>query len=422
MAQDMAWIDELLGSPEQDDEEEPIPWHLGVFDSHCHPTDTPSCISHIPNMKARALTVMATRGEDQDVVAKFAEQDGTIQSTATPLPQDGPLKNAPRIIPSFGWHPWFSHQIYDDSSLGTGSVFQEAEKIQHYKAVIAPVPDDDEFLRLLPDPRSLSGLLDEIQSHLRRFPGALVGEIGLDRTFRLPENWIPNVHTQLNDGVTPGGREGRRLSPYRVHMDHQRKILKAQLSLAGEMRRPVSVHGVAAHGVLFETIRESWKGYEREVVSKREQKQRETVKRIHAEDAEADQEVGADDSPKPFPPRICLHSYSGPPDTLREYFHPSVPASIYCSFSVLVNLKPARSKKTIEVIKAVPDDRILVESDLHCAGDHMDRLLEKMVRCVCKAKAWCLEQGVNRLASNWSHFVYGNDIAGDEPISCSTGA
>lgn len=413
MTNDLGWVHEILNALPRDNSVEDFPWHLGVFDAHCHPTDTPSCLGNISRMKARVLTIMATRGEDQNVVANFAQQSG-MKSTLIPRLLQSDSSHEPcELIPSFGWHPWFSHQIYDDSVPESQSAFQP-DKVKHYKCVITPAPEDDSFLQSLPDPRLLSALLTEIRTHLQQYPNALVGEIGLDRTFRLPENWLPNIHTEFTNGATPGGREGRRLSPYKVNMDHQRKILKAQLSLAGEMQRPVSVHGVAAHGILFETLAETWKGYEKPVLSKREQKQRASAVKMQAEDAnepenESRRRSHAEATSKPFPPRICLHSYSGPPDTLRQYFHASVPAEVYCSFSVLVNMKAATAKKTVEVIKAVPDERILVESDLHCMGEEMDRLLERMVRIVCGAKGWSLEDGVKQLGSNWFRFVVGRE-------------
>ena len=408
MANDMPWLSETLNASSDDMPREALPWHLGVFDAHCHPTDTPSCLRDIAHMKTRALTIMATRGEDQEVVARFAERLGVMQASKHRLKQPD---TQCQIIPSFGWHPWFSHQVYDDIALGTEYPLSPKDKLAHYKSVILPPPDDDEFLQSLPDPRPLSSLLHQIRSNLHSHPYALVGEIGLDRSFRLPENWLPKVHTERHQDMTPGGREGRRLSQFKVNMDHQRKILKAQLNLAGEMQRAVSVHGVAAHGVLFETAQECWKGYEKEVLSKRARKEKRSAIKAHAEDDDTEHENfrrGSSTS-LPFPPRVCLHSYSGPTDLLRQYFQPSVPAEIFCSFSLPVNLKASTAAKTVEVIKAVPDDNILVESDLHCAGEHMEELLERMVRFICSAKGWSLEEGVKRLASNWFRFTFGRE-------------
>ncbi|KAL8720002.1 MAG: hypothetical protein Q9225_003073 [Loekoesia sp. 1 TL-2023] len=395
-------------APSTNTDEEAFPWDLGVFDAHCHPTDTIASLDDIRRMKARALVIMASRGEDQDIVRQFANQYGVQSETLKALWDEGDDLHATQLVPSFGWHPWFSHQIFDD----IGSLHSKAENLDvlhHYRSVLSPSPDD-EFISSLPEPKPLSGLLHQLRSNLESYPYALVGEVGIDRSFRLPNPWTESDEENRKEGLTPGGREGRRLSPYRVQIDHQRKILKAQLHLAGELERPVSVHGVAAHGIVFETLKETWQGHEKKVLSKRERKRRTSAANAHASptgtDPMVEKEKDRDSGPKPYPPRICLHSYSGPADALKQYLEPSIPATIYFSFSRLVNFSN-RSEKAVEVLKAVPDDRILIESDLHSAGDEMDRLLEDIVRLVCRIKGWSLVEGVKLLAENTRNFVFG---------------
>ncbi|KAH8700442.1 putative Cut9 interacting protein Scn1 [Talaromyces proteolyticus] len=365
------------------DSEPPFPWSLGVFDAHCHPTDTMTSISSIAHMQASALTIMATRGEDQALV-------DSVAST---------LSNTNKIIPCFGWHPWFAHQISTTST----NPDDNASKISHYRTVLTgSTPTDTAFFNTLPTPKPLSTLLAETRERLLAHPAALVGEIGLDKAFRLPLPWTPDQTEDRDVGLTPGSREGRNLSVYKVSMEHQKFLLKAQLQLAGELGRAVSVHSVQAHGAVFDVLQELWAGYERRRESRRGRRQRESeqVDESTTEEAEVIKS-------RPYPPRICMHSYSGSTEPLRQFLHPSVPSDVYFSFSFVINFTGPSVEKVVAVLKALPDDRILVESDLHCAGPEMDGLLERAVRIVCGHRGWALEEGVGILADNWRRFVFG---------------
>lgn len=400
-----------MADPEskQDSTQEPFPWQLGVFDAHCHPTDTFASLDHIPHMKAGALTIMASRGQDQDLVRQFAVKYRIEDENLASLCKQEDVNLPKCIVPAFGWHPWFSHQIFDDTNSVVSDI-RKPDAMQHYMSVLTPTPDDHDFISSLPEPKPLSELLAHLRENVEEFPYALVGEIGIDRSFRLPMHWAYDKQANRDASLTPGGREGRQLSTYRVQVGHQRKVLQTQLNLAAKLKRPVSVHGVAAHGIVQETLEETWKGYERRIPSKRQSRQSSKAAGV-PENGMASQPDNGElkhqtTGTKPYPPRICLHSYSGPVDTLKRYLVPSIPATIYFSFSCLVNLS-SRTDKAVAVIKAVPDDRILVESDLHSAGDKMDQLLEEVIRSVCKIKGWTLTAGVNQLAANWKRFVFG---------------
>jgi Tat protein secretion system quality control protein TatD with DNase activity len=443
---------------EEEEEEETFPWHLGVFDAHCHPTDTMSSIASLPSMKTRVLTVMATRAQDQKLVSEVAEKYGVRSADA------GRWTQEECMVPAFGWHPWFSYQMYvdedvdegDSSKKGEGSANANANadrvkatkeldkreeeqkqepkpkpltgeaKIKHYHSVLRPSkePPPDEHIEIynsLPDPQPFSTFLAQTRNYLERHPYALVGEIGLDRQFRIPEVWVPALEKQQHPGqeLTPGGREGRRLTPFRVDMGHQKRIVGAQLRLAAEMGRAVSVHGVQAHGAVFEVLRELWKGCEREVLSKRERRKRGGDHPTVAQNvgSNGDAVERKEEKLKPYPPRICLHSYSGNPDAFKQYLNPSIPIQIFASFSTAINLsndldtdeQAASYKDFEEMINTVPEHMLLVESDLHTAGEAMDARMEDVVRRICRIRGWGLEQGVRILGNNWKRFVFGDD-------------
>ncbi|PFH56170.1 hypothetical protein XA68_16958 [Ophiocordyceps unilateralis] len=402
------------GSQQHDDEDQenqlPFPWHLDVFDAHCHPTETMASLADaLPSMRATALVIMATRSQDQHLVFEAAAAAAAVSEKSC------------RLIPSFGWHPWFSHQLYDDGDAGPHATFRppplpddgdalHQAKKAHYHAVLFPTPEDD-FVRALPTPTPLSSCIAATRARLCEIPHALVGEAGLDKAFRVPRPWGPPAASSRDTGLTPGGREGRLLSPYRVRMPHQQAVLTQQLRLAAAEGRPVSLHGVQAHGTLYDTVSACWKGFERRVPSRRERRHNQAEAPASSSENDSKGEGEGESAPKPYPPRICLHSFSGSVELLSQWMQPSIPADIFVSFSAAINLGAGDSTvaraKLDPVVRAVPDDRILVESDLHQAGPSMDDALERMYRTVCAVKGWPLDDGVRRIGRNFRRFVFG---------------
>ncbi|PNP73741.1 hypothetical protein FNYG_12931 [Fusarium nygamai] len=374
------------------DNAEPFPWHIGVFDAHNHIGERVNSVSDLPNMKSRAVAIMATRTQDQPLIASIAKTHGVKSPECF-------SEDKTTVIAGYGRHPWFSHEIFDDS-LETPTYVPsedvEAAKAQHYKAVLSPAPTDPAFWRDLPVPIALSIFIAETRARLLEDPCAMVGEIGLDKPFRLPMQWT-DPRPEPDPDRTLGGRQRRPLSQHRINIGHQKAVFMAHLKLAGELRRPVSVHGVQVHGMLYDTLTECWKGHELKGRRSRDKEKKVGI----AEQQERD-------APKPYPPRICLHSFSGKSDAVKQYLKPSIPAKIFFSFSKTNNLRSDEERRKAEdAIRIVPDNRILVESDLHTAGERMDSELEEMYRVVCEVKGWGLGEGVGKIAENYREFIFG---------------
>ncbi|KAJ3464804.1 hypothetical protein MRS44_009590 [Fusarium solani] len=378
--------------------QDPFPWHLGVFDAHNHVAERMLSVADLPTMKARAIAIMATRTQDQPLVTEIAKAHGVISPECF-------SRDTTAVIAGYGRHPWFSHELYDDYQENPTFIHHEdveTAKERHYKAVLSPSPEDPAFWKDLPTPVPLSTFLSETRARLLADPHAMVGEIGLDKAFRLPMQWQDGAGPSRDPARTGGGRQRRPLSQFRIQISHQKTVLLAHLSLAGELGRAVSVHGVQVHGLLYDVLTSCWKGYE---IKGRRAQQKEAKENGYQTNGAS---ATGENNGKPYPPRICLHSFSGKSDAVKQYLKPSIPAKIFFSFSKTNNLASETARaKTEDAVRTVPDNRVLVESDLHTAGDRMDGELEDMYRAICEIKGWTLEEGVGRIASNYREFVFG---------------
>jgi hypothetical protein len=140
-----------------------------------------------------------------------------------------------------------------------------------------------------------------LQSLLDAHPGAIVGEVGVDRA-----------------AVIPGTRA-------RVRFDHQLALLAEQLALAAELGRPASVHCVRGYGHLLSLF------------------------------------AGLP-GPGACPPAVMLHSYGGSPEEVGRFTRlKGIGGRFYFSFSAAINARTP--EKLAARIRAVPDDRLLLESD-----------------------------------------------------------
>jgi Tat protein secretion system quality control protein TatD with DNase activity len=330
-----------------------------LHDAHCHPTDHPETLSFIDSKASGTLSAMATRPNDQIIVEGFARDNPDL------------------VVPFFGIHPWFAH------------LYKVDEEGEHHNSILKPAPSD-EFISHLPELHSWENYLKDLRSRLSANPKAQVGEIGLDKSFRLP--W----HT--NGERDPAPR--RELSPYKTTQEHQIRLFADQCRIAGEFNRAISVHGVQCHGLVFTALQSLWKGHENK--SKGHQKRQKKLLNDNPEEEEEDQ---AKSTSLPYPPRICIHSASLPIETVKQYLHSTIPSKVYFSFSTVINAR--YGQKLLDLISAIPEDRILIESDWHSEGSIRRSQLHDIARIVIHQKKWSIEEGIEKLEKNFFNFVNG---------------
>ena len=143
--------------------------------------------------------------------------------------------------------------------------------------------------------------------------------------------------------------------------ENQLDCFTRQLALATELGRPVVVHSVRATKDMTDAFR-------------------------LAED---------------LPPRIFMHSFGGSEDFMKQLIKMrKVGDRFYFGFSSVINL---RSPKTQGVIKAVPDDRLLLESDL-CDPSEAEDELRTMLAIIADVKGWSVNEAARITRENAERF------------------
>lgn len=270
-----------------------------------------------------------------------------------------------------GLHPWWSHHISFASTPNSPSS-DPLEKQKHYSSLFPGYFDNLEsdsaerdLFESFPPPTSFSAFLrSSLHPHLLSHPNAILGEVGLDRSFRIPK---PRVDIKSDRGEQAYGRVNKSLTKLQTPLEHQVLLLRRQLEVAFELDRNVSMHSVQAQGVTVDLI----SNLSKTSVNWNKSKS-----------------------------KICMHSYGGSTDTIFRILR-SQPHRIYFSFSTTIN---SRLDRLEDLIRAVPDERLLLESDYNDIRKSEIRLWE-ILGIVCDAKAWDREEAVQKLKENWRVFV-----------------
>lgn len=276
-----------------------------------------------------------------------------------------------------GLHPWWSHHISfadPDSDSSTQSI----DKKSHYAGLFPGCFDNVELQQSMEEdggPDLMSALYNSfpeptlfrdycantLQPYLEAFPSAMLGEVGLDRSFRIP---VPTTEAKTD---REQDRAAKKFTELKIPVPHQLELLRRQMELAFQLNRNISMHSVQAQGQTVELITKLDKTSQRWKTSRS---------------------------------KICLHSYGGSTDTVAMLSRADR-ERIYFSFSTTIN---GRLERLGELIRAVPDDRLLIESDYNDIRVSEKRLWE-ILGVVCHAKGWEREQGAKQLARNWQRFT-----------------
>jgi len=272
--------------------------------------------------------------------------------------------NADEDFRRTGFHPWFTHYI----SLETGITRTEHYSRLFTDARLAHPQVFDRLLPLLPDPVSLSSVLQDLRRNFDAFPEAMLGEVGLDRAFRVPFDYDSSP---------------RELTPFTIPFDHQVSILEAQINLAVEMGRNISFHSVKCPAGT------------QQVLAK--------MKVLHGD---LWNKISVD-------MHSCGLSAQVWTDIQKKY------PNLFLSLSTVINHKSPNHRA---LIAACSPHRVLVESDFNDIDMCTERTWD-MLQTIAEVKGWTVEDGewnddidephwgtVRRLEENWKAFKKGGHI------------
>lgn len=322
-------------------------------DSHCHPTDDPAAYTsptldelstRIDQAIVGRLVCMSTNARDQRMVAELAS------------------RHPDKVIPCFGWHPWFAHHISLEEPVPS--------KDEHYRHVFNITNDGSlgesqaekeliGILEQLPEPVSLTSVCDGIREHFERFPNALLGEVGIDRAFRIPRKaW--NYDPQRSEVPLSEPR----LTKLKTPQEHQLAVLRAQIAVALQYQRNISLHSVQAAGLTVDLL----------------------------------SSLRNTDTTSFGAIRISLHSCTLDNNVVKSITkkHPNV----YVGFSSTINRKQILKK---ECLAAVDRNRALMESDYHTVKG-IPAFLLQATEYFAQQHGMSLESAAQQLRSNWNAF------------------
>ncbi|EAL64556.1 hypothetical protein DDB_G0285437 [Dictyostelium discoideum AX4] len=176
---------------------------------------------------------------------------------------------------------------------------------------------------------------------LLKYPNSIVGEIGIDKVTKVRLNGF-----NKND------------------QESQMRVFRDQIEIANELDRLVSLHCVQLQGQLLTFF----------------------------------QSLDIDK----FPPAIALHTFGGKPATVDQFCKMASGKGDKFYFGLsFINLTFSKVDK---LIQAIPDDRLLLESDQN-SPTQVDQSLFKLIQKISISKNWTIQKTIEQTTLNTLNFL-----------------
>ena len=264
------------------------------------------------------IAMMSTQPRDFPIVQTIAQELKAYNENEDLTLQKG-------VIECYGIHPWMLQQATHD--------------FEH-------LPNDESDFKA---PKWVPFLKHYLISN----PASHVGEIGLDSA-----RWEMDEETK---------------EKLPIPMDLQIEAFEAQMHIAADLKRSVSIHTVHCWGVLMDSLNRI--KAERTKLRKEQRQLRKTLKRQLGFETNKDElrnieiqleELG--DDTLVFPPCMYFHAFGGKSalvDQLdaitRDKASPQASPDVYFGFAPVINFT---APKTMSVMKKIGLKRLVIESDL----------------------------------------------------------
>jgi Tat protein secretion system quality control protein TatD with DNase activity len=317
------------------------------------------------------MAIMSTHPRDYDTIQYLSSYSSTTNGD-----DDGRGRHCrhgcfPIIVPCFGIHPWFIHELQE-------SDWQVVVVVPTHPDIHPIITTTTTTTTTIPTTTTTTTgtpvlsthrpqWVTQLEQRLIQNPNAIIGEIGLDR-FHFTTATAATSSTSSSSLSSPplsSSSYGRQQKQLCTTMSLQIQVFQYQWELAVQYQRPICVHCVHAMGILLDllTYYSSNGGGGSNHHNNNNHHQKKQNKKQNAM-------ILPLSSRPQLPPKIYFHAFSGKLGTVQQILslcasknknHPPTSCPCYFGFAPIVNF---RSHRTPDIIRAIGLHRLLLETDV----------------------------------------------------------